>query len=218
MSDVSDVLQHQFDDIEQQRRADTLGMWLFLATEVLLFGGLFATFFVYRYMYHHAFVLGCDTLDVVLGAVNTGVLLVSSLTMALAVHAAQSADRKNLIRLLLATMALGVVFLVIKGFEYSDKFHHHHVPGLGQHYSFPEAGGYEPQTKLFFGMYFVMTGVHALHMLIGLTIMAILVVRAMRYPTTHENYMPVEISGLYWHLIDIVWIYLYPTLYLIDLR
>ncbi len=210
------VLVHQFDDIVQQRRADTIGMWLFLATEVLLFGGLFATFFVYREMHHEAFVASCETLGMALGGVNTAILLVSSLTMALGVHAAQAGDKKKLIILLLATMALGIVFLGIKAYEYSEKYHHHHIPGFGLPYHFD--GPFGEQTKLFFAMYFTMTGVHAAHMLIGLTILGILVGRAIRYPTTTENYMPVEISGLYWHLIDLVWIYLYPTLYLIDLH
>jgi cytochrome c oxidase subunit 3 len=116
--------------------------------------------------------------------------------------------------LLLATMVHGIAFLGIKAYEYSEKYHHQHIPGFGLPYHFE--GEFGEQTKLFFAMYFTMTGVHALHMLIGLTMLAILVGRAMRYPTTTENYMPVEISGLYWHLIDLVWIYLYPTLYLID--
>ncbi|HWB00148.1 MAG TPA: cytochrome c oxidase subunit 3 family protein [Pirellulales bacterium] len=213
---ASSALVHQFDDIEQQRLADTMGMWLFLATEVLLFGGLFATFFVYRSMHHEAFIAAGQTLDMALGGVNTGILLCSSLTMALAVHAAQTANKRQLIALLVATMVLGAIFLGVKGYEYAEKYHHHHIPGFGLPYHFE--GPDEQQTKLFFAMYFVMTGVHAAHMLIGMTILTILIVRALRYPTTTENYMPVEISGLYWHLIDIVWIYLYPTLYLIDLH
>ncbi|HEX4129260.1 MAG TPA: cytochrome c oxidase subunit 3 family protein [Pirellulales bacterium] len=217
------TLVHQFDDIEQQRLADTMGMWLFLATEVLLFGGLFTTFFVYRSMHHEAFIAACQTLDMVGGGINTGVLLCSSLTMALAVHAAQSADRRKLIALLLATMVLGLAFLVIKFSEYAHKYHEHHIPirGMAFHFDGEEHGldaAHAEETKLFYGLYFAMTGVHAAHMFIGLTILSILLVRALRYPTTTENYMPVEISGLYWHLIDLVWIYLYPTLYLIDLH
>jgi cytochrome c oxidase subunit 3 len=216
MSDTHSVLAHQFDDLAQQRRADTLGMWLFLATEVLLFGGLFTTFFVNRALHHEAFILAGQTLNMALGGINTCVLLTSSLTMALAVHAAHTGNRRLLIQLLLATMVLGCAFLGIKFYEYAHKYHEHLVPGLGLHYEFDSP--LAEQAKLFFAMYFVMTGVHAIHMLIGLAILTILVIRAFRYPTTTENYMPVEISGLYWHLIDIVWIYLYPTLYLIDLH
>ena len=205
------ALAHHFDDLEQQKEASTLGMWVFLVTEVLFFGGLFATYCVYRNWYSGAFAAGSHELSIALGGVNTAVLITSSLTMALAVHAAQTGERRLLLLFLAATMMLGGVFLGIKGVEYYDKFAHHHVPGPSFHFE----GEYAKQAQIFFSLYFMMTGLHALHMIIGLGIMTVMLIWAWRGTITPDYYSPIEISGLYWHFVDIVWIFLFPLLYLI---
>jgi cytochrome c oxidase subunit 3 len=211
-SERQSALAHQFDDLEQQSEAVTVGMWAFLITEVLFFGGLFTGYAVYRTTYPQAFAEASRHLDVVLGAVNTAVLICSSLTMALAVRAAQFSQRAALIGFLLATMLLGSVFLGVKVVEYSDKFAHHLVPGR----AFTFVGPHAPQAQLFFSFYFAMTGMHAVHMIIGLGILAVLVVLAWRGRFSSEYYAPIDISGLYWHFVDIVWIFLFPFLYLIS--
>jgi len=211
-SESQSALAHQFDDLEQQSEAVTIGMWAFLITEVLFFGGLFTGYAVYRAMYPQSFAEASRHLDVVLGAVNTAVLICSSLTMALAVRAAQFSQRAALIGFLLATMLLGSVFLGVKVVEYSDKFAHHLVPGR----AFTFEGSHAPQAQLFFSFYFAMTGMHAVHMIIGLGILAVLVVLAWRGRFSSEYYAPIDVTGLYWHFVDIVWIFLFPFLYLIS--
>jgi cytochrome c oxidase subunit 3 len=210
-SEASSALAHQFDDLEQQSEAATLGMWAFLVTEVLFFGGLFLGYVVYRSSYPEAFASGSHHLDVALGAVNTAVLIGSSLTMALAVHAAQVGRQKELVLFLLGTILLGAVFLGIKGVEYAHKFAEHLVPGP----SFVFAGPHAHQAQLFFSFYFAMTGLHAAHMVIGIGVLAVLTVMAWGGRFSAAYYAPVEISGLYWHFVDIVWIFLFPLLYLI---
>ena len=205
------ALAHQFDDPAQQHEASNLGMWAFLLTEIMFFGGLFAGYTVYRTAYHAGFVAGSQHLDVLLGTVNTAVLISSSLTMALAVHAAQVGRRQLLMRFLLLTMLLGLVFLSIKGFEYWHKYHEGLVPGL----RFTYAGPYPNQVQLFLLCYFLLTGLHALHMVIGLGLLTILAVLAWRGVFSAAYSTPVEIIGLYWHFVDIVWIFLYPLLYLV---
>jgi len=205
------ALAHQFDTLEQQREATTLGMWVFLSTEVLFFGGMFMVYSVYRSWYPDAFAAGSHELDIVLGTLNTAVLITSSLTMALAVHAAQLGARKRLLMLLVLTMALGVTFLGIKGVEYYHKFVEHHVPGP----SFQFEKAFVRQAQLFFSLYFLMTGLHALHMIIGLGIMSWMFWWSWNGTITVEYSSPIEISGLYWHFVDIVWIFLFPLLYLI---
>jgi cytochrome c oxidase subunit 3 len=202
---------HQFDDAAQQKEAATLGMWLFLATEVMFFGGLFTGYTVYRSKYPDIFVQASHHLDIVLGGVNTFVLLASSLTMALAVRAAQVDDRKWLVRYLAATMVFGAVFLGIKVVEYEHKFTDFLVPGRDFAKTDPTMLG----TQIFFSFYFAMTGMHALHMVIGLGLMTVLLVMAWRGRFSSQYYNPVEMGGLYWHFVDIVWIFLYPLLYLI---
>jgi cytochrome c oxidase subunit 3 len=204
-------LAHQFDDLGQQREAATLGMWVFLVTEVLFFGGLFLTYSVYRSAYPDAFAVSSHELDVTLGTINTAVLITSSLTMALAVHAAQMGQRKLLMTLLVATMALGLVFLGIKSVEYYEKFTEHHVPGP----NFQFEPQYFRHAQLFFSLYFVMTGLHAVHMIIGLGLMTWMLVWAWNGTITRDYASPIEISGLYWHFVDIVWIFLFPLLYLL---
>jgi cytochrome c oxidase subunit 3 len=205
------ALAHHFDNLEQQNEAATLGMWVFLVTEVLFFGGLFATYLVYRNWYPEAFAAASHELDVTLGTINTVVLITSSLTMALAVHAAQLGQRRLLMTFLVLTMVLGAAFLGIKGVEYYHKFAEHHVPGPG----FQFEKEHFRHAQLFFSLYFVMTGLHALHMVIGIGIMLVMLWWAWRGTITAEYYSPIEISGLYWHFVDIVWIFLFPLLYLI---
>jgi cytochrome c oxidase subunit 3 len=203
---------HQFDDAEQQKEAVTLGMWLFLAQEVMFFGGMFLGYTVYRSMYYGPLAEASHHLDIWLGALNTGVLLCSSLTMALAVRAAQTDERQKLQRYLLLTMALGTVFLIVKAFEYSHKFEQGLIPGV--HFSL-EGVTQRPQ-QIFYSFYFAMTGMHALHMVIGIVLMGVIYWMARRGRYSSAYYNPVEMSGLYWHFVDIVWIFLFPLLYLIQ--
>jgi cytochrome c oxidase subunit III len=205
------ALAHHFEDLDQQREAATLGMWLFLVTEVLFFGGLFAVYSVYRSWYPGAFAAASHEMVVWAGTLNTVVLITSSLTMALAVHAAQLGHRRTLLWFLSLTMLLGLVFLGVKAFEYYTEFAEHHLPGAG----FAFEPMYARQAQIFFSLYFLMTGLHALHMIIGLGIMAVMFWWSWRGTITKEYASPIEISGLYWHFVDIVWIFLFPLLYLI---
>jgi cytochrome c oxidase subunit 3 len=205
------VLAHQFDDPVQQHEASSLGMWAFLLTEIMFFGGLFVGYTVYRTAYPAGFIAGSQHLDVLLGTINTAVLISSSLTMALAVHAAQVGQRQLLTRFLLLTMLLGLVFLGIKGYEYWHKYHESLVPGI----RFSYTGPYPSQVQLFLLCYFLMTGLHALHMVIGLGMLTILAVLAWRGVFSAAYATPVEMIGLYWHFVDVVWIFLYPLLYLL---
>ena len=202
-------LQHHFYSMEQQLEASTLGMWVFLVTEVMFFGGLFMAYIVYRTMYPDAWVGGSHHLNVYLGGLNTAVLICSSLTMVLAVRAAQVGSRNGQIVNLILTILLGTVFLVVKYFEYASKFEHHLVPGPHFDPTLPTA------QQLFFSLYFVMTGIHAAHMVVGIVLMAIILVMAWKGQFGPDYYNPVEISGLYWHFVDIVWIFLFPLLYLL---
>jgi cytochrome c oxidase subunit 3 len=186
-------------------------MWVFLVTEVLFFGGLFLAYSVYRAWYPDAFAVASHELDITLGATNTAVLIASSLTMALAVHAAQTGERTKLLTFLVLTMALGTAFLGIKSVEYYEKFHEHHVPGP----TFEFEADYFQHAQIFFSLYFVMTGLHALHMVIGLGIMTWMLIWSWNGTITTEYASPIEISGLYWHFVDIVWIFLFPLLYLL---
>lgn len=202
---------HQFDDLGQQHEAASLGMWVFLLTEVMLFGGLFTGYTVYRSAYPEAFAAGSRHLDLIAGAVNTVVLILSSLTMALAVHAAQAGRRRALVGFLLLTLLLGGLFLGSKAVEYEHKFEEGLVPGRGFRLQDPRA----ERVELFFSFYFVMTGTHALHMLVGIGILAVLALLAWRGRFGAAYHAPVEVAGLYWHFVDIVWIFLFPLLYLI---
>jgi cytochrome c oxidase subunit 3 len=203
--------QHQFESVEQQADTSRLGMWAFLVTEVLFFGGLFAAYTVYRIQFPQAFTEASHHLDYIIGAFNTAVQISSSMTMALAVHAAQIGNRHRLVIFLALTILLGSVFLGVKVFEYHEKFVHHLVPG--PHFHFEGAHGREAQ--LFFGLYFAMTGMHAVHMIIGIGMLSTLLVMSARGRFSPEYNTPVELAGLYWHFVDIVWIYLFPLLYLI---
>lgn len=213
-------LQEQFDDPEQQREASSLGMWIFLVTEVMFFGGLFLGYLVYRVEYPVAFAAGSNSLLFWAGTLNTLVLIGSSLTMAMAVRSSQVGRKTAMVALLGATLLLGLVFLGVKGYEWHDEYERHHVPGpaFQFHEKAPSMAGYpDPRNaQLFFFFYFVMTGLHALHMIVGVGIVAAILYygRQGRYTPGYHN--PVEVAGLYWHFVDIVWIYLFPLLYLID--
>ena len=205
------ALAHHFDNLEQQSEAATLGMWVFLLTEVLFFGGMFLTYTVYRYLYRDAFTAASHELDVTLGTINTAVLIGSSLTMALAVHSAQTGAKRLTQLFLVLTIVLGCVFLGIKGTEYAHKFAEHHVPGP----SFQFEPKYIRTAQIFFALYFIMTGLHALHMIIGIGILLVMLWLASRNRFSAEYFSPIEVTGLYWHFVDVVWIFLFPMLYLI---
>jgi len=214
LSESESILRGHFRDMPQQRDASSLGMWVFLATEVMFFGGLFLTYTVNRAAYPAIFAQASRQLDVTLGATNTAVLICSSMTMAMAVYFSQKGKRTALVISLLLTMGLGLVFLTIKGMEYAEKFRHHLVPGYNFQYAPASAG----PAQLYFSLYFGLTGLHALHMIIGLGILTAVLIEALRGRYTPEYSTPVELSGLYWHFVDIIWIYLFPLLYLIDLH
>jgi cytochrome c oxidase subunit 3 len=208
-------LRHHFATPEQQMDASTLGMWTFLITEVLFFGGMFAAYAVYRTLYPEAFASTSRYMDVVLGGTNTAVLICSSLTMALSVRAAQLSKHRDLILCLVLTMIFGTIFLGIKWVEWHSKWVEHLVPGFNFQY---EDSRYFHNAQILFFLYFMMTGMHALHMVIGIGLLAFLLVQAIRRVFNANFFAPVEMIGLYWHFVDIVWIFLFPLLYLIGHR
>jgi cytochrome c oxidase subunit III len=232
------ALLHQFDDMEQQKEASTFGMWVFLLTELMMFGGAFAAYLIYRLKYYEAFVGGSSSINVSWGFANTLVLIGSSLTMALAVAAAQKGNRRLQQLFIVATMILGVAFLGVKAVEYHAKYVEHHIPGnifgtfdpihdytgegniyqeLLEKGRTPEAArAIAQQTQIFFAFYFAMTGLHAVHMIIGLILMAWLLYGASKGKFGPSYFTPMELGGLYWHFVDIVWIFLFPLLYLIN--
>jgi cytochrome c oxidase subunit III len=206
-------LQHHFESLDQQHEAATLGMWLFLVTEVMFFGGLLMAYLLYRVWYPLGWAEGSNELDIVLGGTNTAVLIASSLTMALGVRAAQTgAHPRVTVGWLILTIAFGLTFLVIKFFEYKHKFEIHHVPG----YDWVVTGPHANEMFLFVSLYFSLTGLHALHMIIGVVLMSVITWMAYKRRFTPQWYTPVEMAGLYWHFVDIVWIFLFPLLYLVD--
>jgi cytochrome c oxidase subunit 3 len=209
------ALREQFDTAAQQKDASTLGMWIFLITEIMFFGGMFLCYTVYRSAYPEVFAEASRSLNVYMGAANTVVLLCSSLTMVLAVRATQLGQRKGIVLWLVLTLVLGTAFLVVKGFEWHEKFVEHHIPGAHFHLEglAPELQG---QAQLFFSLYFAMTGLHALHMVIGAGIMIALTIWAYKGRYSADYVTPVDVGGLYWHFVDVIWIYLFPLLYLID--
>jgi cytochrome c oxidase subunit 3 len=203
-------LREQYATPLQQRDTASVGMWIFLVTEVMLFGGLFMAYTVYRLSNPQAFDIASSHMEMVLGAVNTAVLLCSSFTMVLAVHSAELGKQRAVALLLLATMVIGAIFLGIKFTEYYLHYQEHKVPGFWFEYAGPFAG----KVQMFFVFYFIMTGLHAIHMTIGLGILAVLLFRTILGTFSAEYYTPIEIGGLYWHFIDIVWIFLYAIFYL----
>ena len=218
--------QHHFDSMAQQKDTATFGMWVFLVTEIMFFGGMFAAYMLYRMWYFPGFAAASSELDIALGGTNTVVLIGSSLTVAMAVHAAQLGKKNQTVALLIATGILGLVFLVIKYFEYKVKIVGHHLPDGTTITLFPAVGFFDvsqsaelspiaSQVRIFMVLYFALTGMHALHMIIGIGILAVILRMAIRGDFTKEWYVPVEIFGLYWHFVDIVWIFLFPLLYLV---
>jgi cytochrome c oxidase subunit III len=239
------ALAHQFDSMQQQQDASTFGMWVFLLTEIMMFGGLFTAYLIYRIKYYNAFVAGSTSISVSWGFANTLVLIGSSFTMAMSVWAAQMGKRRAQVWFLIGTMILGAAFLGVKAKEYYDKWDECHIPGHVIGKGFNTWGGcsagnaklgniadeireHNPresevsaeqtakQTEIFFSFYFAMTGLHAFHMIIGLGLLAWLLLRAYRGEFGPQYYTPMELGGLYWHFVDIVWIFLFPLLYLIS--
>jgi cytochrome c oxidase subunit III len=211
------LLAHHFDNIEQQREAELLGMWAFLVTEVLLFGGLFTGFAVYRWWFPHDFEAASAHLNVLIGGVNTVILLTSSLTMALAVYANRSGRQSMLVTCLGLTIAFGTAFLVLKAFEYYVDYREALVPGLNfkdEEWARHPLHASPGRVKLMLSFYYIMTGLHATHMLVGLGLLSWLLFRARRGDFSPEYYTPVEVCGLYWHFVDVVWIFILPLLYL----
>ena len=212
----------QFQTLDQQREAASLGMWVFLITEIMFFGGLFLAYTINRAIYAVAFAEASRELNVHMGGANTAVLILSSFTMAMGVWCSQTGRKKLLVVFLIATLALGGVFLGVKYFEYAEKFHHHLVPGYDFHFPDvkPEIAAQDPyinaHAQLFFSLYFGMTGLHALHMIVGAGLLVWLIAQAAKGRFTPTYNTPVEIVGLYWHFVDIIWIFLFPLLYLID--
>ena len=221
-------LRHHFENLAQQREAGTFGMWLFLLTEIMFFGGLFCAYLIYRNWYYPAFVDGSHQLHIWAGTLNTTLLIISSFTMAMAVHAAEVRHRKPLLRWMILTIVLGCGFLCIKAYEWHDEWVHHHVPGLNfsiEDFTHvnpaypadkPLAPDMAQKTQIYFSLYFAMTGMHALHMIIGVGLLTILLIRAWGGAYTNGHIAHVENFGLYWHFVDLVWIFLFPLLYLIS--
>jgi cytochrome c oxidase subunit III len=202
---------HHFDRLDTQVAAIRLGMWLFLATEVLLFAGLFLGYTLYRWLYFPTFHAASHLLDVKLGAFNTIVLITSSLSVALAYDAIKKDQAKKCVALLAFTLVCAAVFLVVKYFEYSHKFHEGQLPGRWYTYEGLQA----PGVNLYFTIYFLTTGLHAFHVIVGMTVLAWVMVRVMKGKYSSAYYVPVELGGLYWHLVDLIWIFLFPLLYLV---
>ncbi|TVR03368.1 MAG: cytochrome c oxidase subunit 3 family protein [Deltaproteobacteria bacterium] len=202
---------HHFETLPQQEASARMGMWLFLGQELLFFSAVFVAFFVFQYMYPEGFLEAHRTLSIPLGTLNTLVLLTSSLTMALAVRNAQLGDNKGVVKQLGFTIALATVFMIVKYFEYSGKIEKGQLPG--QWYTYE---GLPEGASIFFTMYFVMTGLHGLHIVIGIGVLAWILIRATKNQFSAEYYAPVENVGLYWHLVDLIWIFLFPFLYLIE--
>jgi cytochrome c oxidase subunit 3 len=200
-----------YGDERQQREAASLGMWVFLATEVLFFGGLFAAYGIARVLHPEGFIEAGRETDLLLGSINTALLLASSLTMALAVRAAQLRRQRGLGWLLWATVTIGALFLAVKGLEYHKEYHEGLVPWLDFRYE----GNHPGAARLFFFLYYMLTGLHALHMTIGLGVLGVLAWQSRDGRYTEGWYTPVEVSGLYWHFVDIVWTFIYPLIYLV---
>ena len=217
-------LQHHFANMEQQREAGTLGMWIFLVTEIMFFGGMFLAYTLYRTLYPEAFASASNHLDITLGAVNTGVLILSSFTMAMAVYFTQTGKSRPQVLCLILTLILGLTFLGIKAVEYHQKYTDRLIPGKlipgAEFTTDPHAvhlleGATLKQVEMFYYIYFAMTGMHALHMIIGAGLLLYLIIFSLKGRFDPEYHSPVEVIGLYWHFVDIVWIFLFPLLYLL---
>ncbi len=219
---------HHFETPEQQREAGSFGMWLFLLTEIMFFGGMFFAYLLYRNWYYDAFVPASNQLSVAWGTVNTIILITSGFCMALGVYYAEVKNRRMLVLFLWLTTLFGVMFLGVKGIEYHEKWEKHHIPGATfniKEFTNPQAFGLNEKplapdmaekTQVFFFLYFAMTGMHALHMIIGIALLFWLIYRAQRGEFSAGYVAPIENFGLYWHFVDIVWLFLFPLLYLIN--
>jgi cytochrome c oxidase subunit 3 len=219
---------HHFETEEQQREAGSFGMWLFLLTEIMFFGGMFFAYLLYRNWYYDAFVPASNQLSIFWGTLNTIILITSGFCMAIAVWAAEVRNQKLLVLFLWLTTIFGVAFLGVKGIEYHEKWEKHHIPGASfniKEFTNPAAFGLDEKplqvdmaqkTQVFFFLYFAMTGMHALHMIIGIALLFWLIWRSQRGEFTSGYVAPIENFGLYWHFVDIVWLFLFPLLYLIN--
>jgi len=204
-------LAHHFSDPDQQLESNKLGMWLFLATEILLFGGLFCAYIIYRSLHPEAFYECHKLLDWKLGGLNTIILLVSSLTAAMAIRAAQVNDQKGIKLNIIITLVCAATFLFIKWtFEWPAKFEHGFLPG----YNFMGDVANPDQAHIFFGLYFLMTGLHAIHVIIGMIVFTWLLVKTNKGQFHSGWWQPLELGGLYWHIVDLIWIFLFPLFYL----
>ncbi len=203
---------HHFESAEQEYTSSKQGVWLFLSTEILMFGGLFVAFFIYKGMYPEIFHKGAESLSWVYGAINTAVLLTSSLTMALGIHYIQKGKNSAALTQLIITVLCGAIFMGIKYIEYSHKFHLGLYPG--QMFS-GETGGVE-NLPLYFSFYYMMTGLHGIHVLLGMGLITWVAIRTARGDFGPKYYTPVEGVGLFWHVVDLIWIYLFPLLYLVE--
>lgn len=216
MGPAQPIIPSHFETKEQHNEVNVIGMWLFIAQEIMFFGGLFTAYFVYRLKYPDAWAVGSAELNTQMGAMNTFFLLISSLTMASTVYFTQTDKFKPMIACFCSTMFFGALFLFVKYFEYKEKFLHHLVPGPNFHPEHLPVGMEHPEAvQLFFILYFTMTGMHAFHMIIGLGIATWLLVLACKRKFGPNKYMPMEIFGFYWHFVDIVWVFLFPMIYLI---
>jgi len=210
------ALRVQFDTAEQQKDASTLGMWIFLITEIMFFGGMFAAYTVYRTWYPTVFAVASTSLNAPIGAANTCILLFSSFTMVMAVRAGQLGHQKMIVLFLVLTLLFGFAFLGVKAVEWNEKFEEHHIPGQAAFHLEGLPATQQGNAQLFFSLYFAMTGLHALHMVIGAGILMVLIWQARKGRFHAAYYTPVDVAGLYWHFVDIIWIFLFPLLYLID--
>ena len=210
------ALRVQFDTEAQQKDASALGMWIFLVTEIMFFGGMFAVYTIYRSWYPDVFAIASSSLNEIIGAVNTGVLLLSSFTMVMAVRAGQLGQQKMIVIFLILTLLFGGIFLGVKAYEWNQKFEEHHIPGQAAFHLAGVLPQEQGHAQLFFSIYFAMTGLHALHMVIGVGILLTLIAQARKGKFSASYYTPVDVAGLYWHFVDIIWIFLFPLLYLID--
>jgi len=208
------ALREQFDTEEQQNEASTLGMWIFLITEIMFFCGMFAAYTIYRSAYPTVFAIASSSLNVTVGAINTCVLLLSSFTMVMAVRAGQLGQKKAIIFFLILTLIFGCVFLGVKAYEWTEKYEEHHMPGQAAFHL--EGTPLQGPAKIFFSLYFAMTGLHAMHMIVGVGLLSVIIWQTKQGKFSADYYTPIDISGLYWHFVDVVWIFLYPLLYLID--
>jgi cytochrome c oxidase subunit 3 len=204
-------LAHHFSDSSQQRDAAKFGMWIFILSELMLFGGLFVAYTVFRVIYPDMFYNAHKELSLTLGTINTAILITSSVTIALAIHYIQLGKKRHTIYLLFCTLALATGFLVIKFFEYHHKFELGQLPG--KFYNYTGVAGTNPH--IFFSIYFLMTGLHALHIIGGMIVISIMLKRTIKGVFSNSYYTPLELTGLYWHLVDLIWIFLFPLLYLI---